>query len=138
WLNQKLEINIFTTGFVKLSDSFIMAAQWLNQNIEINIFTMGFMRLGDSFTKIAAWIQENAEQGFENAWSWIGQKFMKVSKGAFYLFEQETPEKTGKLMNEALNSLQEYERNVLKIRLRWDLALIPLFLIIILVFLFIF
>jgi len=138
WLNLNLEISIFSVGLVKLSELFTKFTQWLYQNLEINVFTLGFQKLSKTYNKIAAWIRENVEEGFENALLWISQKFVRISEEAFFRFELKTPEISGKLLDGAINSIKSYERNVLKKQLRWDLALIPLFLIVILVLLAIF
>jgi len=138
WLNLNLEINLFSVGLVKLSELFTKFTQWLYQNLEINVFTLGFKKLSKTYNKISAWIRENVEEGFENAWLWISQKLVKISEEAFFRLELKTPEKSGELLDGAINSIKSYERNVLKKQLRWDLALIPLFLIVILVLLAIF
>jgi hypothetical protein len=41
------------------------------------------------------------------------------------------------MMDNALNALETYEQNVLKKALRWDLAWIPLLLVVILIMLFV-
>ena len=138
WLNLNLEINILSVGLVKLSESFTIFTQWLYQNLEINVFTLGFQKMSKTYRKIAAWIRENVEESFENAWIWISQKFVKISEEAFFRFELETPEKSGEFLDGAIDSIKNYERNVLKKQLQWDLALVPLFLIVILVILAIF
>jgi len=138
WLNQKLEHNILTLGFMKLSAGLVGFAQWLHRNLEMNVLTRGIGNLGRVFKSIADWTQSHVEQGIDNVLIWIGREFVHVSEDAFDLLETEIPARTGDLMDGTLHSLEGYERRMLKKKLRWDLALIPLFFVVILVFLLIF
>ncbi len=138
WLNQKLEIDIFTSGLVRLSAGLVSFAQWLHRNLEMNVLTQGIEKLGRTFNSIANWTQSHVEQGIDNVLIWIGREFVHVSEDAFDLLETEIPARTGDLMDGTLHSLEGYERRMLKKKLRWDLALIPLFFVVILVFLLIF
>ncbi len=137
-MNQKLEIDIFTSGLVRLSAGLVSFAQWLHRNLEMNVLTQGIEKLGRTFNSIANWTQSHVEQGIDNVLIWIGREFVHVSEDAFDLLETEIPARTGDLMDGTLHSLEGYERRMLKKKLRWDLALIPLFFVVILVFLLIF
>jgi len=138
WLNRNLELNFFSSGIVKLGVFFTKITRWLYRNVEMNVFTLGFQNLSEWFNEAAALVQLHIEEGFEKSWVWLSKKFVQFSANAFDKFEVIPNEKSGELLNGALNSLRDYERIVLKKKLRRDLALIPLFLIVILVFLIIF
>jgi hypothetical protein len=133
WLNQNLEIEVFTNGVYTLGQAFKQSAIWINEKIEIGVFTNGFYRLGDALEGSASWLSGRVEQGMERFWSWIGNTLMKISEASFIQFEVESSQKSEVLLDNALNSLDKYEQNVLRKNLRLDLAWIPLFLLIIFV-----
>jgi len=133
WINQNLEIAIFTNGIYTLGRAFKDSASWINEKIEIGVFTNGFYLLSDVLEGFAGWLSDRVEQGMEKFWSWIGNILMKISEGTFIKFEVEPSQKSEVLLDNALNSLDKYEQNVLRKNLRLDLAWIPLFLLIIFV-----
>ncbi|MDW7754836.1 MAG: proton-conducting transporter membrane subunit [Brevefilum sp.] len=133
WINKNLEIAIFTNGIYTLGQAFKDSANWINEKIEIGIFTNGFYRLSDVLEGSAGWLSDKVEQGMERFWSWIGNTLMKISEGTFVKFEVEPSQKSEVLLDNALNSLDKYEQNVLRKNLRLDLVWIPLFLLIIFV-----
>lgn len=135
WLNQIVENKFFSDGILKFSGSFVRFTQWLHQKIEIELFSDGIVKLSRFFVSVADWIQGKVEHGFENSWTWIGQKMMNISEVAWFTLENEAPEKTDQIVDGTIQSIRDYDQQVLKKTLRWDLALIPLFLILILVFL---
>lgn len=155
------------TDSSRLNDAYygrvlVSAARWLNRTLEFGILTEGILRLSKAFHRFANWLYRNVEMGFEKLWHWIVRKLFKISEGTlniegrmedFLLWvtrwllavsegtlnkvEIETAQKTGHMMDEALYSLEAYEQNVLKKALRWDLAWIPFFLVVILIMLFV-
>jgi len=133
WINKSLEIAIFTNGIYTLGRAFNDSARWINEKIEIGIFTNGFYRLSDVLEGSAGWLSDKVEQGMERFWSWSGNTLMKISEGTFVKFEVEPSQKSEILLDNALNSLDNYEQNVLRKNLRLDLVWIPLFLLIIFV-----
>jgi len=133
WINKNLEIEIFTNGIYTLGQAFKDSASWLNEKVEIGVFTNGFYRLSDALEGSAGWLSDRVEQGLERFWSWIGNTLMRISEGTFIKFEVESSQKSEVLLDNALNSLDKYEQNVLRKNLRLDLAWIPLFLLIIFV-----
>ncbi len=133
WINKNLEIAIFTNGIYTLGRAFNDSARWINEKIEIGIFTNGFYRLSDVLEGSAGWLSDKVEQGMERFWSWSGNTLMKISEGTFVKFEVEPSQKSEILLDNALNSLDKYEQNVLRKNLRLDLVWIPLFLLIIFV-----
>jgi len=133
WLNRNLEIEIFTNGVYTLGQAFKQSASWLNEKVEIGVFTNGFYRLSDALEGSASWLSDSVEQGMERFWSWIGNSLMNISEATFIKFEVESSQKSEVLLDNALNSLDKYEQNVLGKNLRLDLAWIPLFLLIIFV-----
>ena len=133
WLNQNVEIGLFTDGVYRLSGFFKKLAVWLNEKVERDILTGGFYWLSDSLVHSADWISERVEQGLERLYSWIGKNLMAISEGALFKLEVESAQKSEEFLENSLNSLKKYEQNVLKKNLRLDIAWIPLFLILILV-----
>lgn len=115
----------------------VKAARWLNENLEFGIFTHGLIRLSEFFQRIADWVYQNIEGGMEKLWIWIGRKLVALSEGTLRKVEVEAAQATGYLMDDALNSLAVYEKNVLRKALRWDLAWIPFLLVVILIMLFV-
>ena len=113
------------------------SAVWLNQIMEIGLFTKGFYWLSDFFMIMAVFFQKTIEQSLEGFWSWIGQKLISISEDTLSTVEMDAAEKTDEMFDSALNSLAIYEQNILKKTLRWDLALIPIVLAAILILLFV-
>lgn len=137
WLYQQLEVKLFSIGVSQLSDFFGRVVAWLYQNLEIGLFSIGVSQFGNFFVNVTTWLNTNVEQGFETVWSGIGQKLMATSEETYSRLEVDPDEKTGVLVNDALNSLDTYEQNVLRKSLQWDLAWIPLLLLVILILLFV-
>jgi len=133
WLNQNIEMGLFTDGVYRVSGAFKALAVWLNEKVETEILTGGFYRLSDGLVNSADWISERVEQGIERLYSWISYKLMAISEGALFKFEVESAQKSEEFLESSLESLDNYEQNVLKKNLRFDLAWIPLLLILILV-----
>jgi hypothetical protein len=133
WINKNLEIAIFTNGIYTLGRAFKDSASWINEKIEIGVFTNGFYRLSDALEGSAGWVSDKVEQGMERLWSGIGNTLIKISEGTFIKFEVEPSQKSEILLDNALNSLDKYEQNVLRKNLRLDLVWIPLFLLMIFV-----
>jgi hypothetical protein len=115
----------------------VKAARWLNENLEFGLFTHGLVRLSEFFQRIADWVYHNIEGGMEKLWIWIGRQLIAISEGTLRKVEVEAAQATGNLMDDALNSLGIYEKNVLRKALRWDLAWIPFLLVVILIMLFV-
>jgi hypothetical protein len=115
----------------------VKAARWLNENLEFGIFTHGLVRLSAFFQRIADWVYHNIEGGMEKLWIWIGRRLVAISEGTLRKVEVEAAQTTGNLLDDALNSLAIYEKNVLRKALRWDLAWIPFLLVVILIMLFV-
>jgi hypothetical protein len=133
WLNQKIEVGVLSFAF--RGYLLVKIAHWLNRYIEIGLFTNGIRKFSAFFSKFAIFNREQIEDRLEKAWKWMGQKLNSISEGTFSVFEIGTAEKTELIMGDALNSLDRYERKVLKKRMRWDLVWIPMLLIMILILL---
>ncbi len=133
WLNQNVEMGLFTDGVYRVSGAFKELAVWLNEKVETEILTSGFYRLSDGLVNSADWISEWVEQGIERLYSWISDNLMAISEGALFKFEVESAQKSEEFLESSLESLDNYEQNVLKKNLRFDLAWIPLLLILIIV-----
>ncbi|MBW6465519.1 MAG: hypothetical protein K0B06_03345 [Brevefilum sp.] len=115
----------------------VSVARWLNEKLEFGVFTHGLVRLSAFFHRIADWMYHNIEGGMEKLWVWIGRKLVALSEGTLRKVEVEAAQTTGSLLDDALNSLAIYEKNVLRKALRWDLAWIPFLLVVILIMLFV-
>lgn len=119
------------------SGFFGSAVGWLNRTLEFGILTDGVVQLSGIFQRIADWVYENVELGLEKLYTWIGRKLVAISEGTLQKIEVEASEKTGILLNDALDSLEDYELHFKRKPLRWDLAWIPFLLVIILIMLFV-
>jgi len=113
------------------------SAAWLNRKLETNVLIKGYSALSGSLVGLASWMRENIEAGFESAWSAMTQGLVRSSEATLAALEVKPAEKTDDLVDGALQKLAVYESNVLKKTLRWDLALVPLFFLVIIVLLFI-
>jgi hypothetical protein len=113
-------------------------AAWLNRTMETGLFSNGVYQLSGYFKRMAIWFYQNIEKRLEHLWLIVGQKLMSISEEALFTLEVDAVNKTGILVDEALDSLEIYEQNVLKKTLRFDLVWIPLLLLVILVLLFVF
>jgi hypothetical protein len=115
----------------------VRAAGWLNKTIELGIFTHGLAQMSDFFQRIAEWVYNNVEMGMEHLWIWLGRKLVQISEGTLRKVEVKSGHSTRHLMEEALQSLEQYEQKVSRKPLRWDLAWIPFLLVVILIMLFV-
>jgi hypothetical protein len=121
-----------------LSDGWLIrSAQWVNQKLERDLLSEGYTRLSAFFVALAGWLRQWVEGGFERGWSGLSRGLVRASEATLASLEVKPAERTDDFVEEALEKMAGYERNVLKKTLRWDLALIPLFLLVILVLLFI-
>ena len=133
WLKQHVEINILTDGVYSLATGVSKSAAWINEKVEVGFFNNGFFHLSDAIEGSASWISDWVEKGMERLWSWLGDNLVAISEDTFLKFEVDSAQKSEVLLDNALNSLDKYEQQVLKKNLRLDLVWIPLFLIIVLV-----
>jgi hypothetical protein len=133
WLKKNIEQRVLSHAFG--GNLLLKIAHWSNRTIEGGVFTDGIVNFGTFFQKFANFNREKVEQCLENSWTWVGEKVTSISQGTFTVFEIKASEKTDEFVGEALKSVEAYEKNVLKKRMRWDLIWIPLLLIIILIFL---
>ncbi|MFW5713727.1 MAG: proton-conducting transporter membrane subunit [Brevefilum sp.] len=113
------------------------SAGWISQKLETGVLSNGFFAMADFFGVLASWLHDNFEGGFEKGWTRITQWVMRASEVTLATVEVKPAQKTDDFVDGALDKLASYERNVLKKTLRWDLALIPLFLVAIIVLLFV-
>jgi hypothetical protein len=133
WLNKTLEQDILSKAF---SGTFLVqTAQWVNQKLEIGIFTNGIYRLGEFFGRMTSWVRKVVEDQLEKGWTWIGQELTTISESALSKAEVDAAYKTDAFVNDALKSLEIHEEKVLKKKLRWDLMWIPILMIILLIYL---
>jgi hypothetical protein len=115
----------------------VSAAGWLNRTLELGVLTHGLARMSEFFHRIAVWVYHNVEMGIEALWIWIGRKLVQISEGTLRKVEVNSANSTRQLLNEALQSLEQYEQKIKRKALRWDLAWIPFFLVVILIMLFV-
>jgi hypothetical protein len=115
----------------------VRAAGWLNRTVEIGVLTHGLTRMSAFFHQIADWIYHNVEMGMEGLWIWIGRKLVQISEGTLRKVEVDAAQRSGDLMTEALHALERHEEKFRRKALRWDLAWIPLLLVVILIMLFV-
>jgi hypothetical protein len=111
-------------------------ARVLSQKIEHGLFLNGISHVGGFLRIIANWVNRNIEQRLDNALILTAKKLMAISAKTFYAVEVDAVQQTGNMMDQALKTLEEFEQNVLKKSLKWDLVWIPVFLVFILIFLF--
>ncbi len=133
WLNRNIEQGVLSYAFK--GSLLISFAHWLHHTVEVGLFTDFLANFSTFFQKFARFNREKIEQRLENSWIWIGGKLATISEGAFTALENKVPEKADEFVGDALKSVEAYEKNVLKKRMRWDLLWIPLILIIIFLFL---
>ena len=119
-----------------LNSLLFRSAQWVNQKLEKNLLSKGFSAVSRWFVVLAAWLLQHIEGGFDRIWSGMARGLTRVSEATLATLEVRPAEKTDDLVDGTLQKLAVYESNVLKKTLRWDLALVPLFLLVILALLF--
>lgn len=119
-------------------DEELVPVQQSSQLKESGWIQDGVYRLTGFMGHIAEWVYDHVEMRLDASWDLLGQKLVHFSELTWHSVEMRTIEKTGQLMDDALKSLQAHERNVLKRSLRWDLAWIPMMMVIILIMLFVF
>lgn len=108
--------------------AWVVGIRWLHHEIEEEVLSKGFLLISREFIKSTHWLQKHIEGGFEKAWSAAITGLTRASQATLAALEAYPAEKTEGLVEDALGGLARYEKNVLKKALRWDLALIPLFL----------
>jgi len=113
------------------------SVQWLYDNLETDVLTNGFSYLTRHLLKAADWLLEHIEGGFGRVWSELVKGLSRASQATLATLEEKPAAKAEGLVEDAIERLARHEQNVLKTVLRWDLALIPLFLAVIVVLLFI-
>ena len=133
WLNRNIEQGVLS--YVFKGSLLISFAHWLHHTVEVGLFTDFLANFSTFFQKFARFNREKIEQRLEDSWIWIGGKLATISEGAFKALENKVPEKADEFVGDALKSVEAYEKNVLKKRMRWDLLWIPWILIIIFLFL---
>lgn len=136
WVNQKLERDLLSEGYIRLSAFFVALAGWLRQWVEGGL-ERGWSNLSAFYVALAGWLGQWVEGGFERGWSSLSRGLVRASETTLASLEVKPAKRTDDFVEEALEKMAGYERNVLKKTLRWDLALIPLFLLVIIVLLFI-
>lgn len=127
WLNLNFE-SVFSEAAFS-GRWLVKTAQFINQKVEIGIFSKGVVKLASFFNFFARWNSEMIENKLEKAWTWIGNKLVSISEGAFSMIEVEAAQKTDDVVEDALLSLEGYEKKVLKKRLRLDLIWIPILMV---------
>ncbi len=111
------------------------SAAWVKRGLETKLFSSGYSTLTGSLVSLAAWLREHVEAAFEKAWSGVTKGLMRTSEATLATLEVKPAERTDDLVDQAIHKLSVYENTMLKKNLRWDLALIPLFLLVIIVLL---
>jgi hypothetical protein len=128
WINQTFEGEVLANGFEKAKSGLLGLAEWLAKNVE------------NRFDPVMAWLGEKLmrtseiERGYDRGIDWIGEKLMGLAQGALVRVEIKPAEHSAEIMDEAVRSLTEYEENPNKRSFRRDLIWIPLFLIVVLLF----
>lgn len=145
WTNRRLFASVWKN--VERSDSHYLAdvvdagiiksAQWMKDKLSPVLFSSGAPKMSQLLTQTASWLYHNVEKRIDDAWSLLGERLMTISEETLLTIEVDTIEKTGRLMDDALKSLEVYEQDVLKRTFRWDLVWIPILLIAILLWLFV-
>ncbi len=136
WLNKKIELVVLTEGLVKLSEFFEGMAGWVYHNVEGQIEKLWIL-IGRRLVALSEGTLRNVEGQIEKLLISIGRQLIALSEGTLRTVEVDTAQSTEALVDNTLNSLDAYEQNVLKKALRWDLAWIPFFLVVILIMLFV-
>jgi hypothetical protein len=136
WLNNELELAVFTQGPVKFAEFFEGLAGWVYRNVEGQIEKL-WISIGRLLVALSEGTLSNVEGRIEKLWISIGNLLVALSEGTLRKVEEDATRSTTAVMGNALNSLADYEKNVLKKSLRWDLAWIPFLLVMILVMLFV-
>ena len=129
WINRTIEKGLLIEGFEHLKKAVVGLATWLQKNIE-DRFEVVWTWLGRKLTGVS-----KIEKQFEGGWSWLNKLLVSISEKSFYAIEIGPMEKSDELLDDALHSLSVYEENMLRKTLRWDLAWIPILLVVILFFL---
>ncbi len=119
-----------------LTNILITTADSLYRWIELDLFTKGFTKVSRGIVKAADWLQETIENGLEKSWQELGRKVQRLSKTALNQLEDPQGERSQAVTSAVLNSLENGSQRRQRKSFRWDLVWIPLFLLIILIFLF--
>ena len=136
WLYRYLELGLFSRGVVWLADSFSRLVGGLHQHLEINVFSLGLVRLAGWFGKAAGWLRRNFEMGFDRIWTGLGKCLSRISSGWLSGVENGTDQKAAVWVEDVMQSVDEREQELQARPLHWDLAWIPILMLVILVFLY--
>ncbi len=111
------------------------AAGGLYRWIEIGIFSYGFTRASDAFVRIADWFQVGLEENLERLWKGLGHRLLALSKATRHQLEDPQGDKMTDFSENLIQSLDDQEQQEGFKSFRWDLIWVPIFLLVILLFL---
>jgi hypothetical protein len=121
--------------WLSLADALQSAAGGLYRWVEIRIFSYGFTRASDAFVRIADWLQVGLEENLERLWKGLGHKLLALSKATLHQLEDPQGDKMTDFSENLIQSLDEQEQQEGFKSFRWDLIWVPVFLLVILLFL---
>jgi hypothetical protein len=135
-LYRLLEMDLFSKGIRHLAGVFIRLTNWLHSNFEIKALSEGLLGLGKAFNKSTTWFMQQVERRFDKAWIGLGDLLAGASSWCFAIFENRAERKAVSLTEDLLRSVETGEEKIRSRSLRQDLIWIPMFLLIILAFLY--
>lgn len=132
------EVNLFSQGVVRLAGLFSRLVGGLHQHLEINVLSHGLINFAALFGKASGWLQQNLELGFDRAWTGLGNTLTRVSAGWLSGVEINADRKAAVWTEDVLESVEEREQEIQFRPLHRDLVWIPILMLFILGFLYIF
>lgn len=137
WLYRHVEMDLFSTGVVRMADLFSNLVGGLHQHLEINGLDQGLVRFVKWFGKAMDWLQQNFEMGFDRIWAGLGRLLARISGGWLNGIEISGEQKAAVWVEDIMQSVDEQEQQIQSRPLHYDLIWIPIMMLVILVFLYI-
>lgn len=135
---QTLEVNLFSRGLENLARLFRRAVEGLHQQFELKVLSTGLVGIAGYFGKAANWLRTNFELGFDRIWAGLGKGLIRVSTGWLTRVETGVDDKAAEWTAEVLEVVDQQEQELKTRPMHRDLVWVPILMLCILIFLFIF
>jgi hypothetical protein len=129
---QRWEKNIW----LNLAGALQSTARRLYTWMEIRLFSGGFAGTSNALMKAADWLQDGIEKGLEGLWKGLGRRLLRLSRAALHRMEDAQGDKMADFSENLIQSLDQQEQREGFRSFRWDLIWIPVFLLVMILFLF--
>jgi hypothetical protein len=133
WFYQQFEIRFLGNIFSKSRMALVKFSHWVSTNIEMGL-SRAWVGLIHGIIKISELTMKKIEEKLEEALVNISKMLVRLSKTTLIQIEDGGSKKTTSLINKTIKKLGYYEIRIQNKSFRWDLLWVPLFLVLIIIF----